>query len=137
MDIRYNNSITVEDYNALVESVGWAKRNDDNVLKALNRSDFIVSALLDDKTIGMARVIEDGLQALIMDVIVLPEYQNKGIGNELMKKVMAYIDTLAKNGGIFVCLMSAKGREKFYEKYGFIQRPNEKFGCGMTQYISK
>ena len=41
---------------------------------ALDRTDFLISAQIDEKTIGMARVVQDGLQALVMDVIVLPEY---------------------------------------------------------------
>ena len=30
-----------------------------------------------------------------------------------------------------VTLVSAKGKEEFYEKFGFIKRPNEDFGCEM------
>jgi len=33
--------------------------------------------------------------------------------------------------------MSAKGRETFYKQFGFEERPNEKLGVGMTQWISK
>lgn len=29
--------------------------------------------------------------------------------------------------------MSAKGKEKFYKRYGFWKRPNEHFGHGMMQ----
>ena len=104
---------------------------------AIERSDFLVSAQTDNKTIGMVRVIQDGLQALVMDVIVLPEYQGRGIGKELMKYVMEYLDNLSRSGGIFVNLMSAQGREGFYEKFGFERRPNEKRGPGMTKWIGK
>jgi hypothetical protein len=27
--------------------------------------------------------------------------------------------------------MAAKGKEPFYERYGFVQRPNERLGAGM------
>jgi hypothetical protein len=30
-----------------------------------------------------------------------------------------------------VCLMSVKGKEKFYEKLGFTSRPSEQYGAGM------
>jgi len=47
---------------------------------------------------------------------------------------MGYINSKSVNNTI-VGLMSATGKEDFYSKYGFIKRPNEKMGCGMTQFI--
>ena len=44
------------------------------------------------------------------------------------------LDLYAK--GVFVNLMSAKGRESFYKQFVFIERPDDKFGAGMTQWIS-
>jgi hypothetical protein len=48
-----------------------------------------------------------------------------------MKRVMDYIEKHANNNSV-IGLMSAKGKEKFYEKFGFINRPNENLGSGMT-----
>jgi predicted N-acetyltransferase YhbS len=80
----------------------------------------------------MARVIGDGgLVYYIQDVIVLPEYQGQGLGAKMMDKVMAYIRGQVKHSAI-IGLMSAKGKEPFYERYGFIPRPNENLGSGMT-----
>jgi len=31
--------------------------------------------------------------------------------------------------------MAAKDKEKFYEKFEFIKRPDDVYGCGMTQRI--
>ena len=137
MNIAYKNTIAFEDYNVLVEAVGWGTRNPEQVRIALERSDFLISAKTDDKTIGMARTIQDGLQALVMDVIVLPEYQGCGIGKELMKYVMEYLENLSQDGGVFVNLMSAQGKQGFYEKFGFESRPNENRGPGMTKWIEK
>jgi len=119
MNITFVNSITVEDYNILVEAVGWAARNPERVHIALERSDFLIAAQMDGKTIGMARVVQDGLQALVMDVIVLPEYQGHGIGKAIMRRVMKYLEDISHNGGIFVNLMSAVDRYSFYEQFGF------------------
>jgi len=38
---------------------------------------------------------------------------------------------------VFINLMAAKGRESFYKQFGFVERPNEEFGAGMTQWIPK
>ncbi len=137
MDITYTNTITVDDYNTLCEAVGWGVRNPERVRAALTRTDFLIAAHIADQTIGMARVMHDGLQALIMDVVVLPEFQKQGIGKVLMRHIMVYLDDLSCKGGIFVNLMCAMGRENFYEKFGFEKRPNENRGPGMTLWLEK
>lgn len=38
---------------------------------------------------------------------------------------------------IKVNLISTKGKEKFYMRYGFNELPNNNFGAGMTQFIKK
>jgi len=118
-------------------AVGWGECKPERVQMALNRSDFLIVATCKGQSIGMARVIHDGLQALIMDVMVLPEYQGAGIGKTLMQHVMEYLNALAADGCIYVNLMSALGREGFYEQFGFICRPNEARGPGMTQLLGK
>ena len=135
MNIVYTDTITVHDYNGLRKAVGWGICPPDRVQMALDRSDFLIVAQMNGITIGMARLIQDGLQALVMDLIVLPEHQGYGIGKELMKRVMDYLDDLSRGGGIFVNLMSAQGKEGFYEKFGFESRPNDKCGPGMTKWI--
>jgi predicted N-acetyltransferase YhbS len=120
----------------LREAVHWGACKPEKVLSALHRSDFITVARLNGQTIGMARVMQDGLQALIMDVIVLPDFQNQGIGKNMMVQVMDYLIDLSADGAIFVNLMSALGKDGFYEKFGFERRPNDNRGPGMTQTIS-
>jgi ribosomal protein S18 acetylase RimI-like enzyme len=85
----------------------------------------------------MARVIGDGgLAFYIQDVVVLPEYQQQGIGTLLMDKVMEYIRAHAQHNSV-IGLMAAVGKEAFYEKYGFTIRPNTKLGAGMTLFWRK
>ena len=67
----------------------------------------------------------------VQDVIVLPEHQNRGIGTRLMDRIMDYLRVHAHDNTI-IGLMSAVGKESFYEKYGFTRRPNDKLGSGMT-----
>ena len=31
--------------------------------------------------------------------------------------------------------MCSKGRENFYEGFGFVQRPNKRFGAGMIKIV--
>lgn len=137
--IKYIDQISVKDYNYLRNSVQWGALESKQALTGINNSAFLVAAIdsSNDKTVGIARVVSDGgYIAIIVDVIVLPEYQGKGIGKTMMQKVMKFIKSnLEKGQFVFVNLMAAKDRESFYAPFGFEARPNEKVGAGMTQYI--
>lgn len=127
-----------EIYNSLRNSVGWTIYRDlKAVKKSLKNTLYCVCAFDADKIIGMGRIIGDhSITYYIQDVIVLPEYQKKGIGSKIMEKLMQYVeDNAIQNTN--VGLMSAKGKENFYGKYGFEVRPNEKFGAGMCQFWKK
>jgi GNAT superfamily N-acetyltransferase len=88
----------------------------------------------------MARIVGDGgYFVLVVDVIVLPQWQGKGIGKNLMKQIMAYVeqDTL-ENENVFVSLIAAPQRDTFYEQFGFKPCPDSDVtGTGMYQYICK
>ena len=36
---------------------------------------------------------------------------------------------------VMISLLAAKGKEAFYNKFGFVDRPNDNFGCGMHQWL--
>jgi GNAT superfamily N-acetyltransferase len=121
-----------EEYLYLRQLVGWNLLERDVVEKALSASLYCVCAVVDRTVIGMARIIGDGgLAYYIQDVIVIPEYQRKGIGTQLMNKIMEYIRTNAYNNSV-VGLMAAKGKEPFYTRYGFTIRSDNNLGSGMT-----
>jgi Predicted acetyltransferase len=119
--------------------VGWSEMAYRQAYAGINNSTFIIAVYNRGKAIGMARVISDGgYVSLIADVIVMPEFQNMGIGKTIMKMVMEYINSMLEEGEkVFINLMAAKGRESFYKQFGFVERPNDELGAGMTQWISK
>ena len=134
--ISYSNDLSVEDYCILRKSVKWSDIPENIVRHAIDKSDYVVSANVDDVKVGMARLMTDGTQALIMDVIVHPGYQGNGIGKAMMNKVMEYLHSSLYDGQhLLVNLNATKGRESFYTQFGFEIRPNEKLGMGMAQYI--
>lgn len=139
LDIQYKNSISVADYNHLRKSAGWKQIAYKQAQVGINNSAYLVAAIYGDITIGMARVVSDGgYIAIIVDVIVLPEFQGKGIGKAMMNMVMEFIkNSIVEGEAVYVNLMAAKGRETFYKQFGFEERPDEKLGAGMTQWISK
>ncbi len=138
MNITYSGALTVEQYNALRVSVGWIPVEPLLAQSGLDHTAFLIAARDGAEPVGMARVITDyGYQVLIADVVVHPDYQGKGVGGEMMTRVMAYIhENIAPGQRKMINLMSAKGKDGFYQKFGFLERPSEKFGPGMTQWIS-
>ena len=130
-----NRSPTVDEYNALRSLAQWPTFQEPLVRKALANSLYCVCIELDDVIVGMGRIAGDNAIYLhILDVIVHPAYQRKGIGTLIMNALMGYVDTVAsKNTNIG--LMCSKGREEFYKGFGFITRPDEKFGAGMIRIV--
>jgi predicted N-acetyltransferase YhbS len=66
----------------------------------------------------------------VADVIVLAEYQDQGIGTKLMERIISYLKGNVQEYS-YITPMSAKGREAFYEKFGFFKRPTGEYGYGM------
>jgi len=133
MNITYTDKITVEAYNNLWKSAGWSERSQEQNAIGLSNS-IVFVAEHEGVPVGITRIITDGgFFALIVDVIVHPNYQGNGIGKTLVQKALDYLKgKLPTNWEIYVCLMSVKGKEGFYEKLGFTKRPNDDLGSGMS-----
>ena len=122
---------TVEEFTALRKAVGWISPDRSAASTGLSNSLYSICIEHDGKLIGFGRVIGDsGLYYYIQDVIVLPDYQGKGIGKMIMNEIIKYLQNNCLPNA-FVGLMSAENKEGFYKKYGFLERPNGIYGSGM------
>ena len=133
-----DNILTAKDFLKLRESAGWSGATTEEQLEeGINNSLFTVAAIYDNQVIGMGRVVGDRFYiCYIQDLIVLPEFQGKGIGKAIMEKLIAYIqDGILPDTDIMVGLFSAKGKEEFYEKFGFSTRADNNRGAGMEMVI--
>ena len=123
------------EYQSLRKTTGWSPLTDIAVAEALERDLFSVCVYHHQKVIGMARVIGDGaIYFYIQDVVVLPEYQGKGVGALLMNAIEKYLEKTAGNNA-FIGLMAAERVKEFYKKYGYTERPVN--GPGMYKTIKK
>lgn len=76
--------------------------------------------MIKKQLIGFGRIICDGIvHALILDVIIHPDMQGKGIGKEVMDKL---VSKCKKHKICDIQLFSAKNKTGFYEKLGFKSR---------------
>lgn len=86
----------------------------------------------------MARAVGDGLYYFIVDVVVNPEYQKKGIGKLLIESIVEEVQKKTDKGQkCSINLVSMKGKEEFYEKCGFRKIPFDYTGYGMILRIEK
>ena len=112
----------------------WGLVNEGSTEKGLKGSVFCVCAEHEGETVGVARVIGDnGLAYYIQDMIVLPEYQRRGIGTAMMKRIMKFLEENAPRFAV-IGLKAAKGKTEFYRRFAFIERPNRNFGPGMFMF---
>ena len=112
-----------ESYLRLFESTGWNRRyavSPTELARALEDSWHFVMAVDGDLLIGSGRVLSDGvLYALILDVIVDADFRARGIGREIMTRLLAEIREACIRD---VMLFSAEGASGFYERFGFEAR---------------
>lgn len=137
MDIKYIERFpTPAEYNMLTDSVGWGTRKESIIEEALKNTLYSLCVYDGDKLIGYGRLLGDKTIFLyIHSVMVLPEYQGKHIGTGILNKLLEQINKYKEvNPNIRTYLGAAKGKEGFYEKFGFITRPNEELGAGMILY---
>lgn len=123
----------VDEFNELYDAVGWGSYDYEVSKTALDNTLYSVSVYEEDKIIGYGRLIGDGICFIyIHDIMVKPEYQNKKIGTEIMNKLLLKINDIKKdNKYVRVYLGASKGKEKFYERFGFITRSEANLGSGM------
>ena len=127
---------SADEFNYLTNSVGWGIREKNIIEEALKNTLYSLCVYDNDKLIGYGRIIGDKTIFLyIQDIMVIPEYQSKHIGTGIVKNLLEQINTYKKiNPDIRTYLGASKGKESFYEKFGFISRPNEELGSGMILY---
>lgn len=136
------NVLCYEDYCRLRESVDWLLFSKEQMQKALHKSLYTVIAVdngrADHQTVGMGRVIGDGMYYMMVDIVVCPDYQKRGIGTHIAGMLIEYVnDKMPIGGRSSIQLISEKGKEAFYEKLGFKLIPHDFCGSGMRKVICK
>lgn len=128
------NKLTYDQYRDLRASVGWKNFSEEQARTALKNSSYIISVFEHDTIIAMARLIGDGMYYIIVDVIVRPDEQKRGIGTALINRCLEYVEHYLPEGGrASVQLIAEKGKEEFYERLGFRLLPHEYCGSGMRK----
>jgi len=67
----------------------------------------------------------------VVDIAVVPEHQEKGLGKMIMDALMSWL-TVNAPPTAFVSLIADDGLSRFYERFGFRVRPPEAPGMSFT-----
>jgi GNAT superfamily N-acetyltransferase len=111
---------TPSEYRALCTAVGWGPViNFEAATEALPNSLYGVVVVCEDRTVGMGRVVGDGvIFYYLQDIAVLPEHQGQGVGRRIVERLVGRVKADAPEKA-FLGVFAAAGTERFYEGYGF------------------
>ncbi len=119
VEYRTQKDLPCDELYQLFLAVGWATEDTttqdmiDNFNIGFINSTFVFSAWVDGKLVGCVRVLSDlHFRSIIIDLAVLPSFQQQGIGKELVRRCR----NTCESSEWLVQTDSAKG---FYEKIGF------------------
>ena len=132
-----HDELTAEEFIYLWNSVWGVGPSSEQTELAMNNTLFRVSIFDSDKIVAMARVIGDMvLCCYIKDVVVLPEYQGKGIGRMLIDELLMFINEHGvPDTQVFVELCAMPDKIPFYEMFGF--SANEAQRLRIMYYVDK
>ena len=121
LEVKFVNNWLEDDIVVLYKAGGWWKEHyDKSQIKSLIKGSFAFAVVVDNstkKTIGMGRVLSDGVSdAYIQDLVILPEFRKQGIGKYLVSQLVKY----CKSKGIhWIGLISEPNQDGFYKNIGF------------------
>ena len=115
IEIRVNALPFEGELSDLCESVGWKRFGED--FAALQGYALTTSAWTDGRLIAWTSIVSDNVRhAFLLDVIVHPEFQKKGIGRAVVRRA---IDSMRERGVTAFHVDCAPEIAPFYEKCGF------------------
>lgn len=117
---------------AVYENVGWVAylQDKDRLFSAFENSLYLLGAFDNEQMIGFARVVGDGEHViLVQDLIVISEWQNRGIGSCLFDKVKDRFQAVRMF--MVVTDIENKRNNVFYQKFG-MKKLNQ---YGMVGYV--
>ena len=100
--------------------MGWDKSQ---IPTLINGSYLVIIARdSENNAVGMGRLISDGSSdCYIQDVVVFPEYREQRIGSRIVTALKCIAEL---TGHTWIGLISAPGKEQFYERAGFSRMEN-------------
>jgi len=122
--------IEPRDFVNIRNNLEWNKIPYGLVKRALDGSMINISIFDDDKCVGVGRIVGDNaLKGMLTDIMVMREYQNKGVGKLIVTSLINELRVQIKDGELFQLEASptANNRE-FYINCGLKYKPENQDG---------
>ena len=133
MIIREYTDYREEEILRLYSRNGWKAytENKEALRQGFQHSMLVLAAYEGDELIGIVRAVGDGFTVVfIQDILVDPEHRRKGIGNALIRDVLARYPEVRQIG---LVTDNTPETDAFYRSSGF--RALEELGCrGFMKY---
>ena len=116
MVYKFNEKVSAKALADLRESVGW-NRMEKEYQSPLMTSYCHIAAYDGERLVGYIDSVSNGVtDAYIQDLTGCPDYQGRGIGTELMNKMLRYL----KEKHIYmISVVYDESLRPFYERFGF------------------
>ena len=125
--IREYGEFRPEEVIRLYRSVGWTNYTEraDMLREAYENSLCALGAYDQDRLVGLIRAVGDGVSIVfVQDILVLPEYQRRGVGTALLKAMTDRYRTVYQTE---LLTDRTEKTETFYRSAGFV--PADEIGC--------
>jgi ribosomal protein S18 acetylase RimI-like enzyme len=119
-------------YLTLRKAGGLSPFSEEAARRGLAGTLFGVSLLHDGAVIGMGRVVGDGgCFYQIVDIVVVPAHQGRGLGKMIMSALMEYLRSHAPKSA-YVSLIADVPANALYEKFGFRETAPRSLGMALS-----
>ena len=116
MVYEYNKIISASELSLLRESVGW-NRMEKELSNPIMKSYCNIAVYDENELVGYIDCVSNGVtDAYIQDLMVNPKQQGKGIGTELMNRMIGY---LKDNHIYMISVIFEENLMPFYNNFGF------------------
>ena len=131
-DLTYSDDVPgVEEFCAMRERTGLTPNTPEAASKGLAGTCFSVCVRDGDTLVGMGRVIGDGgCFYQVVDIAVHPDYQRRGIGYQIMDRLMTALKDNAPESA-YVSLIADGPAKHLYEQFGFKDTRPKSIGMAM------
>ena len=118
MPLTWSDTVDDIDWNALTavyRAAPLGNKTPDGLKTAFTNSMYRCFVFDDGQLVGAGRVLADGVDcAYLCDVALLPSHQGRGLGQQIVERLVAL-----SRGHRKIILYAVPGKEPFYRRFGF------------------
>ena len=110
---------------------GLSNFSEDAATLGLVGTVFGVSVICLGEVVGMGRIVGDGgCFFQIVDIVVMPDHQGKGLGKRIMTELVDYLNTQLPSTA-YVSLFADPPANKLCETFGFVETAPNSLGMSL------